>query len=89
MKGYAYIDNTDTMHVSEVEVDAKASAKNGKVVEVSYAFGGGYPLANVKKDIHIRVEIDEKIVRIGNEKISFDELKKRFPAVHDTVMKLI
>ena len=89
MKGYAYIDKTDTMHVSEVEVDAKASAKNGKVVEVSYAFGGGYPLADVKKDIHIKVEIDEKIARIGNEKISFDELNKRFPAVHDTVMKLI
>lgn len=89
MKGYAYIDNTDTMHVAASEAEAKASAKNGKVEEVSYAYGGGYPLADVKKDIHIRVEIDEKIARIGNEKISFDELKKRFPAVHDTVMELI
>ena len=89
MKGYAYIDKTDTMHVSEVEVDAKASAKNGKVVEVSYAFGGGYPLADVKKDIHIRVEIDKKLARIGKDDFSFDELKKKYPDVYDSVMKLI
>ena len=89
MKGYAYLDKYGVLHVSEVEVDAKASAKSGKVVEVSYAFGGGYPLADVKKDIHIRVEIDEKIARIGKEEFSFDELRQKYPDVYDSAMKLI
>ena len=89
MKGYAYIDNTDTMHVAAFEAEAKASAKHGKVVEVSYAYGGGYPFADVKKDTHIRVEIDKKIARIGKEDFSFDELKKKYPDVYDSVMKLI
>ena len=89
MKGYAYLDKYGIMHVVASEVDAKASAKHGKVVEVSYAFGGGYPLANVKKDIHIRVEIDKKLAKIGKEDFSFDELKKKYPDVYDSVMKLI
>ena len=89
MKGYAYLDKYGIMHVVASEAEAKASAKSGKIVEVSYAYGGGYPLADVKKDIHIRVEIDKKLAKIGKEDFSFDELKKKYPDVYDSVMKLI
>ena len=89
MKGYAYLDKYGIMHVVASEVDATTSAKHGKVVEVSYAYGGGYPLADIKKDTHIRVEIDKKLARIGKEDFSFDELKQKYPDVYDSVMKLI
>lgn len=90
MKGYAYISNSQTFHVAGDVKTAKESAFNGKTVEIDFPYAGGYPvITKGKEELAIRVEVDEKTVKIGKDTISFDTFRQEFPTIHGAVMKLI
>ena len=52
-------------------------------------FGGGYPLVDVKKDIHVRVDVKAKTASVGKNMLSWDALKQKYPDVYALVNQLL
>lgn len=69
-KGYAYLDQYEILHVVSDEQTAKDYSGNGKVEEIDFAHGGGYPTIKVNgKDESLIVYTDGQLREKNNRQI--------------------